>query len=44
MIFSLSFIFNHASDGNSPYMGQLFSNAITVYRQIEKTKRQGCHT
>ena len=44
MIFSLAFIFNHASDGNSPCIGQLLSNAMTVYMQIEKTKTQRSHT
>ena len=52
MIFSLAFIFNHASEGNShasegnsPCIGQLLSNAMTasVYAD-RKDKRQGSHT
>ena len=42
--FSLALIFNHASDGNSPCIGQLLSNAMTEYTRVEKIKRQGCDT
>ena len=41
MIFSIAFIFNHASDGNSPYIGQLKSNVMT---EDTRAERQGCHT
>ena len=41
--FYLVFIFKHASVGNSPCIGQLLSNAMAVYTQIEKTKRQESH-
>ena len=35
--FKKAFIFNHASDGNPPCIGQLFINAMTEYTKIEKT-------
>ena len=38
MVSSLAFIFNHVSDGNSPCIGQLLNNAMTVYTQIGKKK------
>ena len=42
MLFSLAFIFNHAPDENSACIGQFLRNAMTVYTQIERIKRQGC--